>query len=1742
MAGWWCRPAVAACNLIPGTEQVFDSTLGATNRPYAAPSEPIEVRRRPCDAGTALSAAATDHLVTVIYASATGPKNAVVLTAAADCTAVTPLLAACETQLGAGGVATCISGASAGMQIIDRNLVRYMRFSFPDTDDRVGTASDDQTLSGSAKIAVVPSTAAALPCQLATQTCAGQSGLNVCIDDFFTGDGTCGRGVGHGTFNHFTALPPPNDFQAACFAEDPPCDVFSFPDVRLTADADGNVLLPMDWRGVLLRQNNVPVPRLLRAILAPAVPVQIPGRSFVASYTPEGGLLPPIFEPQFNPQAPGGVATLFGSVDAPYTVLRVARRSAVFQQCSGGFNDGGPCNVALDCPAECTSGPDTGKRCTSDADCSMGACGSAGSCGQTFCVGGSRNLLLCNGDGMCPGGECGPALFNVASLGSGGGIGPITIARLGAGVCQVDPNTTCTTDAQCSSPPCVKYALSTQLAVPLEGLTQTQNVFAFTVNEAVEAHDRNGDSDMTDSVMALRDRETGNTLSIGPGGAQSRAVVRTRELPFTFPAVATEGDVVAFLEPEALQGATVAAQDKNGDGDTFDTILRVYRRDDGATATEVTASLSPPVAADAALLINGRSLAVSNGQVFFRASESAAATHTTIRVSVPSGGSGEANGYSAYPTMSDDGREVAFHTQATNLDPFSVDDVNNCDTGGAGSSGSFNCLDVYLHDRQTVSTERISLGPLGEQNNSYCFRPTISADGQKVVFEAGYSNWFPPSTFETFVTVRDRSGPTTTARTIGAAPFTISSDVQQVGFFHYVSLLPIDNNGATYDVYVHDSGTSLNTLESITADGMGSGAGNSSVPSLSRDGRFIAFFSEATDLVSPPTLAPYLHLRDRLAGSTRAIALNGVPGAFSGDSHYLAFYTNYPGLIPADTNGAISDIFIYDRFKDSIELVSVASTGAVTDGDSFSPSLSSDGRYVAFVSSATNLVPGDTNGADDVFVHDRLTGLTTRVSAAADGTEGDGSSGGSGPAPITADGRQVAFASAATNLVGMGADLNTVSDIFVRHDDPAAIVANDLTGDADLDDTVLEVLNAGTMAPPTKLCPAGSVEVAGGAAAFLRPESAGFTTSLSHCPPGAPVAGKPDLNDDGDTTDDVVHFWSGSGDADNLHRAATKVALSATCSSGTHVGQGCRSDADCDGTPCSAVWLSALVSESAQDTTDFNNDNDNADTVLQVHTLSDPPTLWRNIGQAADGLEAVGNVIAITTLEAAQNNDLNGDNDQSDRVLQIYDAASRRLTNTGQAVEEFVMGSAAGGCGSSPVVAFRTSEAAQGDGSLNGDGDSDDFVLQVYAKGLGVVNTHQAVTACTIAACDPRFPYRVFGSQVKFLTSEADQGHDLNGDNDATDLVLQVYDVCARTTTVVSSIDDTTPGAGDVTDPTAQDPQSEGHAVITTGKRCVQGLTTLLVPATCATDADCPAGATCTAELISAAPGAVPHHDTALLPAKPITVTLRSGTIEVLKTIALKVRNADVLPVKERSGHQVRLSVGAGDCPALMVEGLPDFNSKMAGDQDVVTLTGGKTKTAKVRLRIKRDDFATHNSLAPARCTLNVSASTALAGNQDPTPRNNLQTLELNVIDKNDAPSVGTHESLIKSINPIKLTIKKTATSVTKTIGVKLTNADINPPELSGHPIVLSIDQGDCPVGTVAVVPPATLTPAGGATVTAKLTVSATNAGFTATNAKALGRCTAVLTATTSVMGNVEPNQSNNSAHLLIEVNDKNDY
>jgi len=202
---------------------------------------------------------------------------------------------------------------------------------------------------------------------------------------------------------------------------------------------------------------------------------------------------------------------------------------------------------------------------------------------------------------------------------------------------------------------------------------------------------------------------------------------------------------------------------------------------------------------------------------------------------------------------------------------------------------------------------------------------------------------------------------------------------------------------------------------------------------VSSKGRFVAFQSTATNLAGGSDHVD-VFVRDVRSSSIRlvSVATGGavadgpsVSPSISSDGNRIAFASGASNLFAGDTNGSF-DVLMRTMATGVTIPVSVSSAGVLSDGHSYAPSVSADGRWVAFVSSATNLVDGDTAGLDDIFVRDTATGTTVRLSVGLGGAEANGRSG--APA-ISADGRKVAFASSADNLVW--GDTNRASDIFV---------------------------------------------------------------------------------------------------------------------------------------------------------------------------------------------------------------------------------------------------------------------------------------------------------------------------------------------------------------------------------------------------------------------------------------------------------------------------------------------------------------------------------------------------------------------------------------------------------------------------------------------------------------------------------------------------------------------------------------
>jgi WD40 repeat protein len=352
-------------------------------------------------------------------------------------------------------------------------------------------------------------------------------------------------------------------------------------------------------------------------------------------------------------------------------------------------------------------------------------------------------------------------------------------------------------------------------------------------------------------------------------------------------------------------------------------------------------------------------------------------------------------------------------------------------------------------------TERVSVASDGMQANNDSERSSISADGRYVAFSSSADNLVEDDTNGVQdVFVHDRvTGETTrvsvasdgtqangACATIGCwcirSGLSISADGRYVAFHSdATNLVEGDTNGFT-DIFVHDRLTGETTVVSVSSDGT-QGNGGSSIPSISADGRYVAFRSDATNLVKGVTNGG-IFVHDRVTGETTLVSVSsdGTQGnegagfpAISADGQHVAFSSISDNLVEGDTNG-VSDCFVHDRMTGETTRVSVASDGTQGNSDSGeTPAISADGRYVAFFSGADNLVEGDTNEGADWFVHDRVTGETTLALAPINNEQPQGKYGYLF-STVSADGRCWTFISDASNLVE--GDTNGVSDVFVR--------------------------------------------------------------------------------------------------------------------------------------------------------------------------------------------------------------------------------------------------------------------------------------------------------------------------------------------------------------------------------------------------------------------------------------------------------------------------------------------------------------------------------------------------------------------------------------------------------------------------------------------------------------------------------------------------------------------------------------
>lgn len=263
----------------------------------------------------------------------------------------------------------------------------------------------------------------------------------------------------------------------------------------------------------------------------------------------------------------------------------------------------------------------------------------------------------------------------------------------------------------------------------------------------------------------------------------------------------------------------------------------------------------------------------------------------------------------------------------------------------------------------------------------------------------------------------------------------ISADGHYIVFQSDANDLVSDDTRGFRDIFVHNYMTG-ETIR-VSVDSEGNEANNdSSWPSISANGQFVTFASKASNLVNDDTAIRDIFIHDLKSGETELISVTedtsptentSTDSSVSADGRYVAFSSNASNLVTGDTNDD-SDIFLRDRTTGITTRISVSSEGTQAIGDSYDPSISYDGKVIAFQSLAENLVDNDDNNVTDIFVHYMQTGDTIRVSVDSVETQANGSS----TAPsLSGNGQIVAFLSAANNLVS--GDSGGFNDIFIHN-------------------------------------------------------------------------------------------------------------------------------------------------------------------------------------------------------------------------------------------------------------------------------------------------------------------------------------------------------------------------------------------------------------------------------------------------------------------------------------------------------------------------------------------------------------------------------------------------------------------------------------------------------------------------------------------------------------------------------------
>lgn len=381
--------------------------------------------------------------------------------------------------------------------------------------------------------------------------------------------------------------------------------------------------------------------------------------------------------------------------------------------------------------------------------------------------------------------------------------------------------------------------------------------------------------------------------------------------------------------------------------------------------------------------------------------------------------------------LSADGRIALFTSDASNLVPG--------DTNAYG--------DVFCYDTTTDALVRVNLGPGALQSNQSSGACAVSADGGMAVFWSFASNLVTNDLNGITADVFSATTASASVTAISVTPLGVTASGQSDGielsadgrYMVFSSFAPdvvpvLDQNNRR-DVFLRDALAGQSGLVSISTTGI-QGNGDSTDPCISADGRFVAFQSLADNLVPNDTNATQdIFVRDIVLGSTSRVSVgsggiqaNGYCSfaRISADGRFVAYASWASNLVPGDTNGT-GDVFVYDRMTATTERVSVSTSSGQSNAECSIPSISRDGRRVAFQSSGIGLVPGAGGTIGNVYLRDRQIGTTVLISCTPSGTQGNSHS---YDPSLSVDGTVVLFTSQATDLVP--GDSNLRADVFLR--------------------------------------------------------------------------------------------------------------------------------------------------------------------------------------------------------------------------------------------------------------------------------------------------------------------------------------------------------------------------------------------------------------------------------------------------------------------------------------------------------------------------------------------------------------------------------------------------------------------------------------------------------------------------------------------------------------------------------------